>query len=79
LNLLFFFFTEQTFQLAELLRAVGSPLAAVEDKDDALLTPKVGQRDLFPVQVFEREIRRRLTHLDPVEIGWGQVRAVFWP
>jgi hypothetical protein len=41
LNLFFFLFVEQTFQLAELLCAVGSPVAAVKDQDNILLAAKV--------------------------------------
>jgi len=80
-NLSFFFFLlgKKTFQLGELLCAVGLPLAAVKDQNDALFSAEVGQRERFPFHVFEGEIRRRLTHLNPAEIHWRQVCSVFWP
>ena len=37
------FLLEQVFQLAELLRAVGSPVATIEYQDNIFLAAKVGQ------------------------------------
>jgi hypothetical protein len=54
-------------------------LPAVENEDDALLAAELRQRDMLPIDILEREIRRRLTHLDPVEIRRCQVCSVFWP
>jgi hypothetical protein len=37
------FLAENVFQLAELLRAIGSPVTAIKDQHDVLLAPVVGK------------------------------------
>jgi hypothetical protein len=72
------FFANDILQLAELLRAIGSPVTAVEDQHDGFFAAVVGQRNIFPVLTLQSEIRRRLADFDPLEIGSGEIGSVFW-
>jgi hypothetical protein len=76
LDLFFFLFIEQTFQLAELLRAVGSPVAAVKDQHNILLAAKVGKGNSSPVEIFQSEVRCGLSDLDSVKIRRREIRPI---
>ena len=52
LDPLFFLLRQKTFQLPELFRAVGSPMAPVKNQDDIFLAVKIGERDSLPVRVL---------------------------
>jgi hypothetical protein len=72
------FFAKDIFQLAELLRAIRSPMAAVKYQDDILLAAIVGKRDGFAVLTLQTEIRSGFANFDPLEIRCGQIAAVLW-
>ena len=57
LNTILFFFGQKALQLAELLRAVGSPLASIKHQDDVLLTIDFRKSNSPSVHVFQGEVR----------------------
>lgn len=76
LDLIPFFLSEKAFQLAELLCAVGSPLAAIEHQNGFLIAVNAGKRDPSPIHVLKRKVRGRIADFDPFEIGGRQIRAI---
>lgn len=52
LDPVFFFFGQETFQLSELTRTIGSPKAAVKDQNDVFLLPEFGKGNSFAVHVL---------------------------
>jgi hypothetical protein len=68
---------EKCFQLPELKRAVRSPIAAVKDQHHVLLAAITAEGNPLSVRVFQREIGRFISNLDPFEIGCGQTCSVF--
>ena len=78
LNLLFFLLGQKAFQLPELLRAVGSPLAPVKYQDHILPAPEIGERDSRSVQVLKSKVGRRITYLDSVKVRGLQVSSILW-
>ncbi len=52
LNFFLLLLGQKTFQLPELLYAVGSPMAPVEDKYHILFTSKIGKRNCLPIHIF---------------------------
>lgn len=77
LNLLFFFFVQEAFQLAELLRAVGSPLAPVKYQDDVLFVSEIAERYSPSVKIFKSEVRRRIAYLNSFKVGSLQIVPIF--
>ena len=69
LDLFLFFFGQKALQLPELFRAVGSPVAAVENQDYILLPVKIGKRDSLAVHILKRKIRSLISNLDPFQVG----------
>ncbi|MGH7834671.1 MAG: hypothetical protein ACREQK_13575, partial [Candidatus Binatia bacterium] len=59
---------EESFQLPELKRAVGSPMAAVKDQHDVFFAPIATEGKPFSIRILQREVRRLLADLDPVQI-----------
>ena len=68
LNLLLFFFCQKAFQLAELLRAVGSPLPSVEYEDDVLFVLEITEGYSLSIKIFQSEIRSCISHLNSLKI-----------
>ena len=79
LDVALFFFGEETFQLSELTRAIGSPMATIKDQNDVFLLPEVGKGNSFAVHVLQREVRRLVPNLDSIEVGRFKVGPVFGP
>jgi hypothetical protein len=59
---------KQRFQLAKLIGAIRSPVAAIEDQHDCFLIAITRERNRLAVLIFEREIGRFLANFEPVEI-----------
>ena len=77
LDLSLLFFSQKAFQLPELLRAVGSPMAAVKEQDDILLAAKVGKGNPLTIHVLKSEIGRSISYLNPVKVRWFQIGPIF--
>lgn len=61
---------KQFGQLHELLGAVRSPVAPVEDKDHIPPPTEIRKRDGVPLKRQEGEVRSRVPRLDPFDLGW---------
>ena len=70
------FFPEKVFQLAELLRTIRSPVAAIKNQDDVFFAAVTRQCDVFAVLVFQGEIRRGFADLDSLQVRGRKIRAV---
>jgi hypothetical protein len=77
LDALVLFGSEKCFQLPELKRAIGSPVAAVKDQNDMLLPAIATETDLLAVRVLQREVGSPLPDLDPFEVRRRHPGSVF--
>lgn len=77
LGVFFFLFSEKAFQLAELLRTVGSPLAPVKYQHDVPFVSKIAERYSRSVNVFKGEIRRYIAYLNSFKVGSLQIFPIF--
>jgi hypothetical protein len=68
LDPLLFLPREKGFQLPELKRAVGSPMAAVEDQHDVFLASIAAESKPFSILILQREVGRLLADLDSIEV-----------
>jgi len=68
LDPLLLFFSQKAFQLPELLRAVGSPVAAVKYQDDVLLASKVREGYSLPIHILKRKVRDLLSDFNPIKV-----------
>jgi len=71
-----FIFGQQVRQLSELLNAVGSPMAAIENQDDGVFSMKLGESNPLPIFIFKRKVRSWVAHFDTFKISRNELISI---